>query len=92
MAEEILSTAVSRVRQPIVESLFNWIGEKNGIDCFKGQINAGTSYSRLRETGCRNADADTYFQLLIRINYIQITSTCSAGQPSGGQSNRMLIT
>jgi hypothetical protein len=30
MAEEILSTAVSRVRQPI-ESLFNWIEEKTGI-------------------------------------------------------------
>jgi hypothetical protein len=30
MAEEILSTAVSRVRQP-VESLFNWIEEKTGI-------------------------------------------------------------
>lgn len=29
-AEEILSTAVSRVRQPI-ESLFNWIEEKTGI-------------------------------------------------------------
>lgn len=30
MVEEILSTAVSRVRQPI-ESLFNWIEEKTGI-------------------------------------------------------------
>jgi hypothetical protein len=30
IAEEILSTAVSRVRQPI-ESLFNWIEEKTGI-------------------------------------------------------------
>ncbi|MCP4570703.1 MAG: transposase [FCB group bacterium] len=30
MTEEILSTAVSRVRQPI-ESLFNWIEEKTGI-------------------------------------------------------------
>ena len=30
MAEKILSTAVSRVRQPI-ESLFNWIEEKTGI-------------------------------------------------------------
>ena len=30
MFEEILSTAVSRIRQPI-ESLFNWIEEKTGI-------------------------------------------------------------
>ena len=30
MVEEIISTAVSRVRQPI-ESLFNWIEEKTGI-------------------------------------------------------------
>ncbi|MCW5212999.1 hypothetical protein VU04_08825, partial [Desulfobulbus sp. TB] len=30
MTEEILSTAVSRIRQPI-ESLFNWIEEKTGI-------------------------------------------------------------
>jgi hypothetical protein len=30
MAEEIMSTAVSRIRQPI-ESLFNWIEEKTGI-------------------------------------------------------------
>ena len=31
-AEKLFSAAVSRVRQPI-ESLFNWIDEKTGIQC-----------------------------------------------------------
>ena len=32
MTERAYSEAVSRVRQPI-ESLFNWIEEKTGIEC-----------------------------------------------------------
>jgi hypothetical protein len=31
-ADSLFSKAVSKVRQPI-ESLFNWIGEKTGIQC-----------------------------------------------------------
>jgi hypothetical protein len=63
MADEILSSSVSRIRQPI-ESLFSWIDEKTGIQ----------TASKVRSTQgllvhvYGKLAADSYFQLLIRID------------------------
>ncbi len=65
MTEELQSTAIS---QPI-ESLVSWIEEKTGNRPTASKVRStqGAFCSRLRETGRSNADADTGFQLLIRI-------------------------
>jgi hypothetical protein len=64
-ADSLYSAAVSRMRQPI-ESLFNWINEKTGIQqASKVRSYQGASRSRFRSA--RRCDAPSRFQPLIRM-------------------------